>query len=152
MHMKYWNMKMRYLICISTTTEHMDNTLRMDNTGVHCSPPTKFCHCSPYSPLDICLFLLLANQNKYANEMFIMHIQWWQKQWVLSIHVLVKEGFLGVITVLKFLVNRNFFRNFLLQTANAHMACYATFVNQGVKFSNIIKILLIGTGLYLNMC
>ena len=33
--MKYLNMQMRYLICVSTTTEHMDNTLQMDNTSVH---------------------------------------------------------------------------------------------------------------------
>ena len=75
MQMKYLNMQRRYLICASTTTEHMDNTLHMDNTVVHCYPHTRFCHCSPYSPLDICLFLLLANQNKYANEIFIMCIQ-----------------------------------------------------------------------------
>ena len=51
----------------------------MDNTWVHCYPCTKFCHCSPYIPLDICpFFLLLAIQNKNANEIFNMRIQWWQ--------------------------------------------------------------------------
>ena len=37
---------MRYLVCASTTTEHMGNTL------VHYYPHTKCRHCSPYRTLD----------------------------------------------------------------------------------------------------
>ena len=38
MQMQYLNMKMGYLICASTTTEHMDNTLHMDNAVFHYCP------------------------------------------------------------------------------------------------------------------
>ena len=70
------NLQMRYLICISTTTEHMDNT------WVLYYPPTKFATVA-HTVLWIFAFLLSANQNKYANEIFIMHLQWWQTQWAL---------------------------------------------------------------------
>ena len=86
MQMKYLNMQMRYLICVYTTIEYMDNTLHVDNTGVHCYPRTKFRQGKPYSQSSGYLpFLILANQNKYANGIFIMRIQWWQTQWVLFV-------------------------------------------------------------------
>ena len=37
---------------------------------------------NPYRTLDIWLFLLLANQNRYANEVLNMHIRCWQTTWV----------------------------------------------------------------------
>ena len=80
------NMQMRHLTCSLVTTE------QMNVTWVHCYPHTKFHHSSPYSPLDSRPFLVLANQNKYANVMFKMHIQWQQTPWVIlmpnTIHIL----------------------------------------------------------------
>ena len=54
------------------TTDHVGSTC------AHSYPHTKFRHCSPYRTLDICLFLLLANQNRYANEVLNMRIRWQQ--------------------------------------------------------------------------
>ena len=62
----------------SVTTDHM---------GSSCTnhyPHTKFHQCSPYRTLDVWL-LLLANQNRYANEVLNMPI-WWQKTtWVVLV-------------------------------------------------------------------
>ena len=46
---------------------------------------TKFHQCSPYRTLDIWLFLLSANQNRYANEVLNMHILWRQTTWVVLV-------------------------------------------------------------------
>ena len=51
-----WDIKYVHLV----TTDHMDSTC------AHHYPHTKFHQCSPYRTLDIWLFLLLANQNRYA--------------------------------------------------------------------------------------
>ena len=46
---------------------------------------------APYGTLDICLFffffffLLLSTQNKYANEVLNIHIQWRQITWVILV-------------------------------------------------------------------
>ena len=46
---------------------------------------TKFRHCSPYITLNICHFLWLVNQNRYANEVLNMQIQWRQNLWVILV-------------------------------------------------------------------
>ena len=46
-------------------------------------PHTKFHQCIVNTELLMfAFFLLLANQNKYANELFNMRIRWWQTTWV----------------------------------------------------------------------
>ena len=58
---------------------HLVMTDHTGSTSVHHYPHTKFCHCSPYKTLDtVFTFLLLANQNRYANEVLNMCIWWWQ--------------------------------------------------------------------------
>ena len=63
----------------SLTTDHMGSTC------AHHYPHTKFHQCSPYRTPDIWLFLLLANQNKYANEVLNMCIRWRQTAWVVLV-------------------------------------------------------------------
>ena len=60
----------------------------MSNTSADHYPHTKFRHHSPYRTLDICLFLLLANRNKYAKELFDRRIWWWQTTWVTLVRCL----------------------------------------------------------------
>ena len=63
----------------SVTTDHMGSTC------AHHYPHTKFHQCSPYRTLDIWTFLLLANQNRYANEVSNMRIRWRQTMWVVLV-------------------------------------------------------------------
>ena len=37
--------------------------------------------------MHIWFFLLLANQNRYANEVLNMHIWWWQTTWVVLVPI-----------------------------------------------------------------
>ena len=60
-----WGIKYAHLV----TTDHMGSTC------AHHYPHTKFHQCSPYRTLGIWLFLLLANQNRYANKVLNMHIR-----------------------------------------------------------------------------
>ena len=76
-HICKWGIKYANLV----TTDHIDSTC------VHHYPHTKFHHCTPYRTLDIWLFLLLANQNRHANEVSNMHIQWRQTMWVVLVPI-----------------------------------------------------------------
>ena len=40
---------------------------------------------SPYRTLDICPFLLIANQNRYVNEVLNMRIWWQHRTWVVLV-------------------------------------------------------------------
>ena len=40
--------------------EYANEVIHMGNTCVHLYPHTKFCHCSPYRTLVICLFLVFS--------------------------------------------------------------------------------------------
>ena len=62
----------------SVTTDHMGSIC------AHHYPHTKFHQCSPYRTLDIWLFVL-ANQNRYANEVLNMRIRWLQTTWVVLV-------------------------------------------------------------------
>ena len=62
-------------------------TDHMGSTCAHNYPHTKFHQCSPYRTLDIGLFLLLANQNRYANEVLNMRIRWRQITWVVLVPI-----------------------------------------------------------------
>ena len=64
---------------------HSVTTDLMGSTCVHHYLHTKFHRCSPYRTLDIKTFLLLANQNRYANEVLNMCIRWWQTTWVVLV-------------------------------------------------------------------
>ena len=68
-----WGIKTVYLVM----------TCYMGSTCAHHYPHTKFHQCSPYRTLDIWLFLLLPNQNRYANEVLNMRIRWRQTMWVI---------------------------------------------------------------------
>ena len=72
-----WSIKYAHLV----TTDHMGSTC------AHHYPHTKFHQCSPYRTLDIWLFLLLANQNRYANEVFNMCIWWQQITWLVLVPI-----------------------------------------------------------------
>ena len=51
-------------------------------------PHTKFRHCSPIRSCSGYLpFLLLANQNRYANEVLNMRIWWRQNTWVVLVSI-----------------------------------------------------------------
>ena len=63
---------------------HSVMTDHMGSTCAHHYPHTKFHQCSPYRTLDM-TFLLLANQNRYANEVFNMRIRWWHTTWVVIV-------------------------------------------------------------------
>ena len=47
--------------------------LCMDNTVIHCYPPTKFCHCSPYSPLDIYFFVISQSEQICKWDIYNAH-------------------------------------------------------------------------------
>ena len=64
---------------------HLVPTGHMGSTSAHHYPHTKFHQCSPYRTLHIWLFLLLANQNRYANEVLNMRIWWRQTTWVVLV-------------------------------------------------------------------
>ena len=72
-----WGIKYVHLV----TTDHMGSTC------AHHYPHTKFHQCSPYRTLGIWLFLLLANQNRYANEVLDMRIRWQQTTWVVLVPI-----------------------------------------------------------------
>ena len=58
----------------------------MGSTCAHHYPHTKFYQCNPYRTLSGYLMsLLLANQNKYANEVLNMRIRWRQTTWVVLV-------------------------------------------------------------------
>ena len=76
-HIWKWGIKYAHLV----TTDHMSSTC------AHCYLHTKFHQCSLYRTLDIWLFLLLANQNRYANEALNMCIQWRQTTWVVLVPI-----------------------------------------------------------------
>ena len=59
----------------------------MGSTCAHHYPHAKFHLCSPYRTLDIWFFLLLANHNRYANEVLDMQIWWWQTTWVVLVAI-----------------------------------------------------------------
>ena len=64
---------------------HLVTTDDMGSTCAHHYPHTKFQQCSPYRTLNFWLFLLLANQNRYANEVLNMRIWWRQTMWVVLV-------------------------------------------------------------------
>ena len=59
----------------------------MGSTCAHHYPHTKFHQCSKYRTLNIWFFLLLANQNRYANEVLNMYIWWRQTTWVVLVPI-----------------------------------------------------------------
>ena len=72
--MRKWGIKYMHLM----TTDHMGSTC------AHHYPHTKFHQCSPYRTLN---FLLLPNQNRYANEVLSMCIWWRQITWVVFVPI-----------------------------------------------------------------
>ena len=68
----------KYVYSVNIKTDHVGNTCAQH---FHY---TKFRHCSPCRTLDSCLFLL-ANQNRYANQVLNMHILWLQTKWVVLV-------------------------------------------------------------------
>ena len=65
---------------------HLVTTDHMGSTCSHHCPHIKSHQCSPYRTLDI-WFFLLANQNRYANEVLNMWIWWWQTTWVVLVPI-----------------------------------------------------------------
>ena len=65
---------------------HLVMTGHMGRTCAHHYPHTKPHQCSPYRTLDIWL-LLLANQNRYANEVLNMRIWWQQTTWAVLVPI-----------------------------------------------------------------
>ena len=65
---------------------HSVTTDNMGSTCAHHYPHTKFHHIPSFinvahTEFWVFDFLLLANQNRYANEVLNVHIQWWQTTW-----------------------------------------------------------------------
>ena len=69
------------------TYVHLVTTEHKGSTCAHHYPHTKFHHCSPYRTGYLMIVLLLANQNKYANEVLNMCIWWKQTTWVVLVPI-----------------------------------------------------------------
>ena len=85
MQMKYLNMQMIICVSIQQQSTWIILCTMTDNTWVHCYTHLLSFATVAHTVLWIFAFLLLANQNKYANKIFIMRIQWWQTRWVLLV-------------------------------------------------------------------
>ena len=97
------DMQMRYLICRSTTTEHIGNT------WVHYYPHTKFRHCSPYRTFDICLF-------RYSQSEQIC-------KWAIWYAHLVMTDYVGNTCVYHYLHNK-FYENQSLHSSKGLPFCW----------------------------
>ena len=97
----------------------------------HC---TKFHHCSPYRTLDICLFLLLANQKGYATEVLNMRIRWRQTTWIVLVHHYPHTKFYEK-SVIAFILRLTFFVEML--TRNLHRPYIHPYIHTDRQTDNV---------------
>ena len=103
---------------------HLVMTDDMSSTCAHHYQHTKFHQYSPYRTLDIWLFLLLANQTRYANEVLNMHIRWWQTMWVVIVLVPPTTHIPSLTKIGHCILIRKWRFNLLMLTRSYISTCY----------------------------